>query len=126
MALHTELKIYKAARKLTELASRFVAHMPRNHRSVDGALLVGHSRSILKHIRHANQEIGSDKVPHIDLVLDEVTDLEVDLGVCVELKLISRPAYADAVELAGDIGKQAMGWRNYSAQQPASRPSRRP
>jgi hypothetical protein len=53
MALHTELKIYKAAHALTTLASRLVAHMPRNHRSVDGALLVGHSRAILKHIRHS-------------------------------------------------------------------------
>jgi len=126
MALHTELKIYKAARQLTALASRLVAHMPRNHRAVDGALLVGHSRSILKHIRHANQAPGADKVPHIDLLLDELTDVEVDLGVCVDLHLISEPAYADAVALASNLGKQATGWRNYSAQQPASRPSRRP
>lgn len=126
MALHTTLKIYKTARELTTLASRLVAHMDRNYRSVDGARLVGHSRTILKHIRHANQASGNDKVPYLDLLLDELTDVEVDLGVCVDLHLISKPAYADAVGLASDLGKQAMGWRNYSAQQPVSRPSRRP
>ncbi|WP_321810118.1 four helix bundle protein [Burkholderia sp. BCC1985] len=124
MALHTTLDIYKTARKFTTLASRLVGHMPRNHRSVDGALLVNHSRAILKHIRHANQKFGAAKVPHIDRVLDEATDAHVDLGVCVELKLISPDAYADAVELVGSIGKQAMGWRNRSAQQPVSRSPR--
>lgn len=124
MALHTTLKIYKPAREFTTLVSRLVAHMPRNHRSIDGALLVGHSRAILKHIRHANQ--ADNKVPFIDAILDDVTDAEVDLGVCVDLRLISKPAYADAIDLTEIIGKQAMGWRNYSAQQPASRPSRRP
>jgi len=126
MALHTDLDIYKTARKFTALASRLVGHMPRNHRSVDGALLVGHSRAILKHIRYANMKFGADKVPHLDRVLDEVTDIEVDLGVCVELRLITRSNYADAVNLVGSIGKQATKWRKASEQQPVSRPSRRP
>lgn len=122
MALHTKLKIYRPAKEFTTLVSRLVSHMDRNYRAVDGALLVGHSRAILKHIRHANQ--ADDKIPFIDAILDDVTDAEVDLGVCVDLHLISEGAYADAIELTETIGKQAMGWRNYSAQQPVSRLSR--
>lgn len=122
MALHHQLPIYKAALDLTCLSSRLVAHMPRNYRSVDGAQLVGHSRELLKHIRHANQ--AQDKVPHLDLLLDKVVDVEVELRVCVDLRLISQRHYAKAVALAESVGKQGGGWRNKFASQPVSRSPR--
>jgi hypothetical protein len=124
MAIHKDLSIYRAALDLTCLSSRLVAHMPRNHRAVDGAQLVAHSRALLKHIRHANQAI--DKVPHIERLLDRVDDVDIELRICVELRLISPPAYAEAVALSGSVGRQAGGWKKASASKPDSRPSRRP
>jgi hypothetical protein len=124
MAIHTDLDIYKAAMELTRISSSLVSHMPRNHRSVDGALLVGHSRTILKLIRHAN--MAEDKVPDIDLILDEIVDVEVDLRVCVDLRLISLTGYARASQLSNSVHKQAHGWRKTSAEpKPVSRSSRR-
>ena len=112
MGLHHDLPIYRAALDLTCLSSRLVANMPRNHRAVDGARLVGHSRTLIKHIRHAN--MAPDKVPHIDRLLDNVDDVDLELRICVELRLISTDAYANAVKLTSSVGKQANGWKKGS------------
>lgn len=106
---------------LTQMSSRLVAQMPRNHRSVDGALLVGHSRELLKHIRHANMaDTGKARVLHIDKILDKVVDVEVELRVCTDLRLISHTNYTQASALSDSVHKQAHGWRSYSASKPVS------
>lgn len=112
MSLHKDLPIYSAAMKLTCMSSRLVAHMPRNHRAVDGARLVGESREVLKRIRVAN--MSANRVPCIDDLLAKVDDVEIELRLCVELKLISIEAYAQAVELTQSVGKQANGWKKSS------------
>ena len=122
MALHTQLRIYRPALDLTKLASRLVSHMSRNYRAVDGAMLVGHTRAVLHEIRLANK--APDKVPHLNRILDELSDIEIDLEVLTDLREISPSGYADAALLAKAVGRQAMGWRKSLL--PDSRPSRRP
>jgi hypothetical protein len=124
MAIHNELPIYRAALDLTCLSSRLVAHMPRNHRAVDGARLVGCSRELLEHIRRANQAV--DKVPHLARLIEKIDDVSVELRICLELRLISQQAYANTVFLATSVGKQAGGWKKKSASTPVSRPPRQP
>ncbi|MDF3837104.1 four helix bundle protein [Cupriavidus basilensis] len=124
MAIHTELAVYKAAMELTILCSRLVAHMPRNHRAVDGARLVAYSRAVVRHIRLANQ--AADKVPHIEQLLDNLGGLEVEITVCSDLRLISTSGFSKAAPLVGSISRQAGGWKKASASKPDSRPSRRP
>jgi hypothetical protein len=124
MAMHTETNIYKAAMKLTVYSSRLVSDMPRNFRSVDGALLVGHSRALLKHIRYANQAFEEKKVPHLDMILDVIVDVNVELQVCVDLRLISKPNHASAMLLSESVHKQANGLRRKYASQPDSQPPR--
>lgn len=124
MAIHNELPIYRAALDLTCLSSRLVAHMPRNHRAVDGARLVGCSRELLEHIRRANQAV--DKVPHLARLIEKIDDVSVELRICLELRLISQQAYANTVFLATSVGKQAGGWKKKFASTPVSRPPRQP
>ncbi|MGI4815882.1 MAG: four helix bundle protein [Janthinobacterium lividum] len=122
MAIHTETAIYKAALDLTRLSSQLVAQMPRNHRAVDGALLVGNSRALLKHVRRAN--MATDKIPHIDALLERLADLQTDLRVCTDLRLITQRNFSKAAALSISVGKQAGGWKKKSASRPDSWSSR--
>lgn len=125
MAIHNHLPIYNSAFHLTCLSSRLVAHMPRNHRSVDGARLVAFSREILTHIRHANQTAEpTGRVSHIEKILAGANDVEDELVVCNELQLISEKNFAKAAGLTTDVKRQASGWKKATASKPVSRSPR--
>lgn len=125
MAIHNHLPIYKAALDLTCLSSRLVAHMPRNHRSVDGARLVACSREVLIHIRSANQTAEPvGRVSHIEMILARTDDVESELVVCNELRLISEESFVKAALLTTNVKRQASGWKKSSASKPVSRSSR--
>lgn len=118
MALHNQLPIYRAALDLTCQSSRLVAHMPRNHRSVDGARLVAESRELLQCIRRVNE--ATEKLPFLNALIGKIDDVGVELRICLELRLFSKEAYARVAALVGSIGKQAGGWkRKFSESSPS-------
>jgi predicted GTPase len=117
MALHSTLPIYKVTYQLLALAGRITQHLPRNARAM-GAKMNDECLELVILIYRANSAIN--KVPHLDELLERLQVAELLFRVAVDLRLIAQKHYADAIELTAAIGKQANGWRKYSAKSPAA------
>ena len=118
MALHTELPIHKVAYDLMAVAIEAARNMPRDVKQLMGGKIRDLCLELLGLIYQAN--VARDKVPAIDALRGRLQDVEVLLRLSVDLRYITRPAYARAIEHTTRLGKQATGWRRSSAPSPAA------
>jgi hypothetical protein len=117
MALHSTLPIYKVTYELLTLAGRITQHLPRSARAM-GVKINDECLELVILIYRANS--AANKVPHLDSMLERLQVAELMFRLAVDLKLIAVKHYATAIELTAAIGKQANGWRKYSAKSPAA------
>ena len=120
MAITQHLPIYQLTRELTELAIRLAANMPRNLTRLLGDRLLNECFDIGLLIFRANVAQGSDRLGHIQQLLERAQVAELLLRQCVDLKAISHKQYAQALEITDRIGKQATGWKKHTAAAPAA------
>ena len=118
MALHSTLPIYKATYELLVLVIQVTRNMPRDLKSSMGADLRGECVALVKLIYQANA--AADKVPYLTELLERLQVAELLFRVSKDLKLVSVAQYARLIELTAAVGKQANGWRKYSAKSPAA------
>ena len=109
MAPHSKLPIYKVTYDLLKLVAAFVRNMPRDFKSDLGTELRRECVAVVLLIYRANS--AEDKVPHLRKILERLEVVQIMLRLFQDLKLISQPQYAQAVELTNSIGKQANGWK---------------
>ncbi|MBN9640395.1 MAG: four helix bundle protein [Achromobacter sp.] len=124
MALHTDTKIFKATYDLSLLVEKLVANMPRNYKAVFGKRLHAQSFDLVMQVYRANS--ATDRPPLIRALREGVEATNLSLRLAVDLRLISRPQYGQAIELTDSIGRQATGWLKHSENALAAPPSRRP
>ncbi|MFY1862278.1 four helix bundle protein, partial [Achromobacter xylosoxidans] len=67
-----------------------------------------------------------DRPPVIRLLRERVVAVDLSLRLAVDLRLISRGQYGEAIALTDSIGRQATGWLKHSENALAASPSRRP
>jgi hypothetical protein len=115
MALHSHLPIYKVTYDLYALAGRITQHIPRNARAM-GVKIHDECLELVVLIYRANCAVN--KVPHLDEMLERLQVTELLFRLAVDLKVIAEKHYAAAILLTAAIGKQANGWRKYSAKSP--------
>lgn len=113
MALHSKLPIYKAAYDLLSVAMDYVQNMPRSIKPVLGKHVSKSCLELVILIAKANA--AKNKVPYLDTMIERLEELQIILRLCHDKRFISRAQYAKGVELTASVGKQANGWRNYSA-----------
>ncbi len=118
MALHHELPIYKHAYELLDLAIEVTQHLPRNLKRAIGDRLIEECVEIMSRIFRAN--VARDKIPHIDRIRECIQVVELWFRAIKDRKHINVPRYAAAIQLTGQIGRQATGWRKSSAVPPAA------
>ena len=111
MALHHTLPIYRAAKQLLRLVLDLPKNMRKDAKFLIGRELLRESLAILRLVRKANIAVQKAKVPHIDEILEKVQLIEDLVGVCDDTHLISRKQFADVIECAQSVGKQANGWK---------------
>ena len=117
MALHFETEIYKVAYDLLNLIIDFAKNMPRDFKATVGGKLRDECLDISTLIYRAN--VADDKTPYLSTLIERVQVIELLIRLSRDKKLISTGQYANAIELASSVGKQANGWRR-SALTPAS------
>lgn len=111
MAIHTDLPIYKVTYDLTLLVKRLVSNFRRNYRS-HGQKLDDECLELVVQIYRANA--AKDKREHLTKLLERLQVTNALLRLSCDLQLISKAQYSQAIQLTGQIGKQATGWRNAS------------
>jgi hypothetical protein len=113
MALHTQLPIYKVTYDLLTLITKLTANMNRDFKRSLGDELRKDCVSLVRLVYRANS--ARNKVPHLEMLLENLQVIELTLRLSVDMRLISHGQYAAAIELTDKIGKQAQGWKRKSA-----------
>lgn len=113
MGLHTDTEIYRTAYDLLKVTTQAARNMPRDVKLLVGGKIRDELLEAFDAIYTAN--VAKDKVPHIESVRRSILRVEILLRQSVDMRFITRPAYAQAARLTQSIGKQATAWRKYSA-----------
>lgn len=113
MGLHTDTEIYRTAFELMKVSTEAARNMPRDVKLLVGGKIRDELLEAFDGIYAAN--VARDKAPHIEVVRRHILRVELLLRQSVDMRFITRPAYARAVELTRSIGKQATAWKKYSA-----------
>lgn len=113
MTIHSKLDIYQVTYQLLVLAIEVTRHMPRDFKATMGTKLREECLELVVLIYRAN--VATDKVPHLTRMIERLQVAELLFRVSKDRRLIAIKHYAKAIELTGSIGKQANGWRKYSA-----------
>ncbi|MFN3766798.1 MAG: four helix bundle protein [Ectopseudomonas guguanensis] len=120
MALSQHLPIYKLARDLTGLAVSLTRNMPRDLKRTLGDRVLDQCFDMSLLIFRANVAQGTDRLGHIQQLLERNQVTELTLRLCVDHRLISTKQYANAIEITDQIGKQATGWKKQTAAAPVA------
>jgi hypothetical protein len=109
MATHTHLPIYKAAYDLLDVVTDLAKNMNRDFKRSIGEKISVECIEITILVFRAN--VAQEKGPHLMDLIERLQVIELMLRLAMDKRLISRGAYAKAIELSTSIGKQANGWR---------------
>jgi len=109
MAQHTALPIYKVAYDLLDAITELAKNMPRDFKQSIGGKLRDECVEIVTLIFRAN--VSQEKSSHLISLIERLQVCELLLRLSRDKRLISTGQYAKAIELTGNIGKQANGWR---------------
>ncbi|MEW6462969.1 four helix bundle protein [Ectopseudomonas khazarica] len=120
MALSQHLPIYQLARDLTGLAVSLTRNMPRDLKRTLGDRVLDQCFDMSLLIFRANVAQGTDRLGHIQQLLERNQVAELTLRLCVDHRLISTKQYAKAIEITDQIGKQATGWKKHTAAAPVA------
>jgi uracil-DNA glycosylase len=118
MAIHTQLPIYKLAYELLSIATDLTKNMPRDYKASIGGTIRKECVDLMTLIFRAN--CAKDKSPYLDKLLERVQVAELLFRLSKDKRFISVGQYATAIALTDKIGRQANGWRKYSASSPAA------
>lgn len=123
MALHTDTAIYKATYDLTRMVTQFVSGMPRNYKGDFGAELRKRCMGLVMRVYEANA-FAEDRAGILQSMRQEVEAVNLMLRLAVDLRLVSRGQYANAIAITESIGRQATGWQRHTARALDAGPSR--
>ena len=112
MALHTQLPIYKVTYNLLALATKLTANMHRDFKRSLGDDLRKDCVTLSRLVYRANA--ACNKVPHLEALIETLQVVELTFRLSVDMRLISQGQYASAIDLTGQIGKQAQGWKRHT------------
>ena len=104
------LPIHRKGRELLKLAFLIQQHMPRGQKRLLGEKITLLCTDMVDLMAMANAARGQQRADYIREVLSRVRTVETLLQVGFDLKAVTTPAWAKAIELLESIGKQGGGW----------------
>ena len=122
MANHTDLPISKVAYDLLVVATELTKNMPRDYKASVGKEIRDECVRLSVLVFRANS--AGDKTPYLDKLIERNQVLELLFRLSKDMRFISVAQYARAIALTSMIGKQAGGWKKYTASSPVSPRSR--
>ena len=112
MARYNELPVFKDMYALTLLLFEYTQDFSREYKYTIGQDIKRDALQLIRSIYRANK--ASAKREHLERFMDEFELLQLELRLCVDLKIISIKKQATLSVLMDSIGKQITGWRNAS------------
>lgn len=112
MALHTDTPIYKSTYSLAQLVTQLVSNMPRNYKMDFGAELRKRCMGLVMRVYEANT--AQDRADILRRMRQEIEAVNLSLRLCMDLRLISRTQYGNAIQITDSISKQATGWQKHT------------
>ena len=112
MARYNELPVFKDMYALTLLLFEYTQDFSREYKYTIGQDIKRDALQLIRSIYRANK--ASAKREHLERFMDEFELLQLELRLCVDLKIISIKKQANLSVLMDSIGKQITGWRNAS------------
>jgi hypothetical protein len=112
MALHTQLPVYKDTYQLVLQIFERTRDFPREYKYTLGQDMKRDALQLLRCIYRANKH--KNRAAHLEDFLDEFELLQLEIRLCVEMKIITIRHQAALSGLIARIGKQVTGWRNAS------------
>lgn len=106
------LPIYKASYDLVKLITEATGNFKRDFRPTLGKRLQDETFELILHVCKANA--ASEKLAHIENVLEQISVLEMLTQLAFDLGLFSTKGFSDAVDLMESIGRQAGGWKKHA------------
>ncbi|MBR4363472.1 MAG: four helix bundle protein [Prevotella sp.] len=113
MAVTNELPIFLDSYELLSQLTVLIPRIPRVYRFSLGSRMMDDCLNMIWHIRRANSAYGQDKLPAINLILDDHGQLEMLFRLLFEQRVITSKQYAPYMLLLTKIGKQANGWKKH-------------
>ena len=118
MANHTDLPISKVTYDLLVVATDLTKNMPRDFKASIGKEIRDECVRLTVLIFRAN--CAGDKTPYLDKLIERTQVIELLFRLSKDMRFISVAQYARAIGLTSMVGKQAGGWRKYTASSPVS------
>jgi hypothetical protein len=112
MARYNELPVFKDMYTLTLLLFEYTQDFSREYKYTIGQDIKRDALQLIRSIYRANK--ASAKREHLERFMDEFELLQLEIRLCVDLKIISIKKQANLSVLMDSIGKQITGWRNAS------------
>jgi len=123
MALHTETDAYKTGFELFKTVTAMVKNMERSFKQLIGTKIINEMGEVVTLVYRAN--VADDKVPYLSKLIERVKLIESLFQLAWDTNEITDRQYARVIQLTTSISKQAVKWREWSANRPSHGGSRR-
>lgn len=107
-----KLPIYRAGYSLVMLAMKETKHFSRDMRPTLGRRIQDDAVHLVLDIYKANVSHG--KINELESLLVRLQALELSFQLAYDLRLINTRALAEAMDIIGDLGRQAGGWLRHA------------
>ena len=112
MARYNELPVFKDMYALSLLLFEYTQDFSREYKYTIGQDIKRDALQLMRCIYRANK--ANAKREHLERFMDEFELLQLEIRLCVDLKILPIKKQANLSVLMDSIGKQITGWRNAS------------
>lgn len=112
MARYNELPVFKDMYALSLLLFEYTQDFSREYKYTIGQDIKRDALQLMRCIYRANK--ANAKREHLERFMDEFELLQLEIRLCVDLKILPIKKQANLSVLMDSIGKQNTGWRNAS------------
>ena len=109
---NNELPIYKDCYEMCKFTLQYIKNFPRNYRYTIGNDLHKLNIEMLKGIMKANNTRDKkERRENIEGIILGMEEYQINVRLCLDLKLLSVKQYSRLVELINSILSQSKGWK---------------
>jgi hypothetical protein len=112
VARYNELPVFKDMYALSLLLFEYTQDFSREYKYTIGQDIKRDALQLMRCIYRANK--ANAKREHLERFMDEFELLQLEIRLCVDLKILPIKKQANLSVLMDSIGKQITGWRNAS------------
>jgi hypothetical protein len=112
VARYNELPVFKDMYALSLLLFEYTQDFSREYKYTIGQDIKRDALQLMRCIYRANK--ANAKREHLERFMDEFELLQLEIRLCVNLKILPIKKQANLSVLMDSIGKQITGWRNAS------------